>query len=300
MHRIDHSTATIDNRFTEGDPQQGIPATVVTAKWLNAVQEEVVNVIEDAGMAPDDAEDNQLLAAIDQKIAAATPPHDHDDRYYTESDIDSQLANKADNGHDHDGRYYSEAEVDTQMAGKSDLGHGHGIADVSGLQSALNAKANTGHGHSLSDLGVQSTAAQIDSRCRNAPVDQVAYSTTGATVGAGTQQFVTLNLGNVTAGDYGMVIGTAYLNKTTNPGNAGIGIDKASGSANMTLIGTSNGEVKQQGWFEPGGVGCTVSVTAPIEITASGNLVLELNGFSAVSSTAFSQLYLRIVWLKKQ
>jgi hypothetical protein len=68
----------------------------------------------------------------------------------------------------------------------------------------------------------------------------------------------------------------------------------------MTLIGTSNGAVKQEGWFEPGGVGCTVSVTAPIKITGAGNLVLELNGFSAVSSTAFSNLFLRIVWLKKQ
>ncbi|MTI13373.1 hypothetical protein [Sansalvadorimonas verongulae] len=45
MHRIDGEGATNDNRFTSGNPQSGVPATVITADWLNAVQEEIVNVI---------------------------------------------------------------------------------------------------------------------------------------------------------------------------------------------------------------------------------------------------------------
>ncbi|WP_299733962.1 hypothetical protein [uncultured Endozoicomonas sp.] len=45
MHRIDGTGATTDNRFTEGNPQAGVPATVVTADWLNSIQEELVAVI---------------------------------------------------------------------------------------------------------------------------------------------------------------------------------------------------------------------------------------------------------------
>lgn len=50
MHRIDSDGATIDNMFTEGDPSLSIPATVVSAAFMNAVQEEISGVIEDAGL----------------------------------------------------------------------------------------------------------------------------------------------------------------------------------------------------------------------------------------------------------
>lgn len=64
MQRIDHSTATADELFTEGDPSSGIPATIVTADWLNSMQEEVANVIEAAGITLDSADDTQLLQAL--------------------------------------------------------------------------------------------------------------------------------------------------------------------------------------------------------------------------------------------
>lgn len=52
MHRIDGPGATSPgNQFTEGDPVSAVPATVVTADWLNAVQEEISGVIEGASIA---------------------------------------------------------------------------------------------------------------------------------------------------------------------------------------------------------------------------------------------------------
>lgn len=39
-----------------------------------------------------------------------------------------------------DARYYTKPQVDAGLAGKSSTGHGHGIADVAGLQSALDSK----------------------------------------------------------------------------------------------------------------------------------------------------------------
>lgn len=64
MHKIDHPTATPGGLFTIGDPVGGLPATVVTADWLNAVQGEIVSVIEGAGIELDKADNAQLLAAI--------------------------------------------------------------------------------------------------------------------------------------------------------------------------------------------------------------------------------------------
>lgn len=51
--------------------------------------------------------------------------HNHDDRYYTESEINSLLSGKADWGHNHDDRYYTEGEVNSLLSGKSDTSHNH-------------------------------------------------------------------------------------------------------------------------------------------------------------------------------
>lgn len=69
MHRIDSSTATPDNRFTEGDPTIPVAATTVTADWLNTVQEEPIAVLAAAGIAPNKADNGQLLKAINALIA---------------------------------------------------------------------------------------------------------------------------------------------------------------------------------------------------------------------------------------
>lgn len=64
MHRIDSSSATTDNRFTEGSPTGGIPATVVTDDWLNDVQENIVAVILGSGGTLTKGRANDLLDAI--------------------------------------------------------------------------------------------------------------------------------------------------------------------------------------------------------------------------------------------
>lgn len=73
MHRIDTSTATPDNKFTEGDPAVPVAATTVSAAWLNAVQEELVAVITRAGLELKKSDNGQLWQAISQLITAAKP-----------------------------------------------------------------------------------------------------------------------------------------------------------------------------------------------------------------------------------
>lgn len=71
----------------------------------------------------------------------SAPGHSHDDRYYTESELNTKLAGKADSGHthnyaaaghSHDDRYYTESEMNTKLAGKADSGHSHNYVAKAG------------------------------------------------------------------------------------------------------------------------------------------------------------------------
>lgn len=65
-------------------------------------------------------------AALDELDAEKAPlSHDHDSRYYTETEMNGFLALKSDTSHNHDSRYYTEGEVDTLLAGKSAVTHDH-------------------------------------------------------------------------------------------------------------------------------------------------------------------------------
>ena len=55
---------------------------------------------------------NELLGLINSK---ANIDHSHDDRYYTESEIDVKLNSKANIDHSHDDRYYTESEIDERI-----------------------------------------------------------------------------------------------------------------------------------------------------------------------------------------
>lgn len=67
--------------------------------------------------------------------------HTHDDRYYTETEIDSKLNGKSNTGHTHDDRYYTESEINTKLAGKSDTSHSHTTHLTTGI--ATGADLNT-------------------------------------------------------------------------------------------------------------------------------------------------------------
>ena len=55
----------------------------------------------------------------------APKSHSHDDRYYTEAEVDGKLSGKSNIGHTHDDRYYTESEVDTKLNEKSNISHIH-------------------------------------------------------------------------------------------------------------------------------------------------------------------------------
>jgi len=67
MHRIDTPTA-VGGLFTEGNQQFGIPPTVVSDDWANAVQEEVSGYIESRSIVLNKADNTQLRTAIEGHV----------------------------------------------------------------------------------------------------------------------------------------------------------------------------------------------------------------------------------------
>ncbi len=74
MFRIDNTTAVAapptpkpagtPGYFTNGDPVGGVPATVVEADFLNAIQEELLAILSDAGIEPDKTKFTQIRDAL--------------------------------------------------------------------------------------------------------------------------------------------------------------------------------------------------------------------------------------------
>lgn len=105
--------------------------------------------------------DTSSKAFIRNKPATFSPSvHTHDDRYYTETEIDTFLSGKSSTGHTHtksnitdfahvhDDRYYTESETDALLLGKSDVTHLHDDRYYTGtaIDSSLSAKADLENG----------------------------------------------------------------------------------------------------------------------------------------------------------
>lgn len=102
--------------------------------------------------------------------------HTHDERYYTESEINTKvnainaaISGKADSSHTHDDRYYTESEINTKLAGKSDTSHSH----TSHLTTEIAASTNL---NTLTTPGWYKCSASEDAAtCTNCPT-KVAFA----------------------------------------------------------------------------------------------------------------------------
>lgn len=75
-----------------------------------------------------------LWGKLKEKFAPKS--HSHDDRYYTESEMNAKLDGKSNIGHTHDDRYYTETEINTKLNGKAPNGHTHQYLSLYGARPA--------------------------------------------------------------------------------------------------------------------------------------------------------------------
>lgn len=71
MHKIDGS-GHLNGAFVAEDPFNNQPGTLITEDWLNAVQQEIVNVIDAADLVLNKNDNSQLLQAISNLIISST------------------------------------------------------------------------------------------------------------------------------------------------------------------------------------------------------------------------------------
>jgi hypothetical protein len=67
-------TGLVNGRFVDENPLTGAVGSLIPAQWGNAVTEEVLNVIQSAGLAADEQDNAQLKSAIEQKITQSVVP----------------------------------------------------------------------------------------------------------------------------------------------------------------------------------------------------------------------------------
>ncbi|MFL1513741.1 MULTISPECIES: phage tail protein [Pseudomonas] len=67
------SVGLVNGRFVDENPVAGSPGSLIPAVWGNAVTQEILNVVAGAGMAASEADNGQLLKAIQAIIAVTTP-----------------------------------------------------------------------------------------------------------------------------------------------------------------------------------------------------------------------------------
>ena len=66
------SIGLVDGKFIDEDAVSGTPGSLIPSAWGNAVTLEILKVIQEAGLDPDEDDNTQLNAAIDQKITESS------------------------------------------------------------------------------------------------------------------------------------------------------------------------------------------------------------------------------------
>lgn len=82
MHKIDSPNA-VSGQFATNAGLSGQDPTYLTPEWCNAIQDELINVIQAAGITPSKPDNSQLLAALGEL-------------FYSKSEVSSLLASERD------------------------------------------------------------------------------------------------------------------------------------------------------------------------------------------------------------
>lgn len=227
--------------------------------------------------------------------------HTHDDRYYTESEIDTKvnalntaISGKAASSHTHDDRYYTESEINTKLAGKSDTTHSH----ASHLTTTIAASTNL---NTLTTPGWYACRASADAAtCTNCPT-KVAFamevlSNAGTTQivyeysNDGAQKIYTRNHYDGTWGAWKRIyteankptpaeIGAAASSHTHTKGEVGLGnVDNTADADKSVKYATTAGSASTATYIKDSSSGKNLTVTYAKDGQSSTSWLASWNG----------------------
>lgn len=220
-------------------------------------------------------------SGVTGKPSTFTPSsHTHDDRYYTESEVDSKLSGKSNTTHNHDDRYYTESEMDTKLSGKSNINHSHD----------LNTMINT--------LGTADST----------PTDEDYY--VSQYVGGGTTNttyfrrplsalwsYIKSKADSIyqAKGNYASSNHNHTISNITNIGSASVNYANSAGSASRATTATNvsategTADVARHVWFSDGGAETQRCYTDSLKYNpVSNSMTVNITGSSASATTASS------------
>ncbi len=131
---ITNSSGTIS--ITKANVTTALGYTPPTANTWRRVQDNLTSTATDQSLSANQGK--VLKGLVDGK---ADSGHTHDDRYYTESEMNTKLNGKANASHTHDDRYYTESEMNTKLNGKANSSHTHkyaGSGSAGGTANSVN------------------------------------------------------------------------------------------------------------------------------------------------------------------
>lgn len=129
--------------------------------------------------------DNTWATITPANIGAAASSHDHDDKYYTEIEIDAKITTlnnsingKAPSTHNHDNIYFTETEINAIISDLQEEIDADVLVETNraknaeaALQSAINGKANSSHNHDdryYTETEINNTLANFESAINEA------------------------------------------------------------------------------------------------------------------------------------
>ena len=123
-------------------------------------------------------------------IGASESGHTHDDRYYTESEVNTLLSGKSDTSHNHDDRYYTETEVNNLLNNKQNASTAINTSNI-GSQSvnyansagSANSATNAGNADTVDDCHVNLDPASVGIKLIYAGTGELTSGSSGLTTG---------------------------------------------------------------------------------------------------------------------
>ena len=112
---------------------------------LNGIATEANKTIVDSSLSSSSTNPVQNKVVNSALNGKANSSHSHSISNIT--NLQSALDSKSATGHNHDERYYTETEMNTKLNGKANSSHSHSISNITNLQSALDGKSDIGHIH---------------------------------------------------------------------------------------------------------------------------------------------------------